>query len=67
MMKNPFKHERTTQETLSQEQESPMPLAISDLTDADLEQVQGGKGSTSPLLRACCNGKHLAQAPITVR
>jgi hypothetical protein len=40
---------------------------LSVLSDRQLEDVAGGaKSSSSPML-ACCNGKHIARATLTVR
>ena len=40
-MKNPFKHEHTPKGKPSQERKLPTTLPLRDLTNADLEQVQG--------------------------
>ena len=41
-MKNPFKHELTSNGQPSQHRSLPTSPAVRDLTDADLKQVQGG-------------------------
>ena len=44
-MKNPFKQEQTPKRHPSQQRLPTPPPALRDLTDADLEYVQGGYGS----------------------
>ena len=41
-MKNPFRHELTSNGQPSQHRSPPTPPAARDLTDADLKQIQGG-------------------------
>ena len=45
-MKNPFKQEHTCTRPPSQHRVSPTPSAFHDLTDTDLEKVQGGKDTS---------------------
>jgi len=37
------------------------PQGVTELTDADLEQVQGG---TTKLMQACTTGKHIPEAKL---
>jgi hypothetical protein len=46
-MKNPFKHAHTPKTQPLQQRLISTPTALCDLTDADLEQAQGGKDSIS--------------------
>jgi len=64
-MKNPFKHENTPKGKPSKPRVRPKPSPSRDLTDADLELVQGGKGTTN-LQKLCCTGKHFQEATIVV-
>jgi hypothetical protein len=59
-MKNPFKHEPASQDHSVQDRPPATQTTLHDLTEADLEQVQGGT-------HTCCTGKHIVKAILVIR
>ena len=61
-MKNPSKKAQTPNNIPSKEQITPTPPTLRDLTNTDLEQVQGG--TTPHLYQSLHGGTHIAKVII---